>query len=122
MIGLDTNVLLAWILAGHSRPLPPAAAYRLSVVVLAELVWVLTRRLKHTRSSACGVLAELLEAADLVIDRREAVTQALIDYRKGPADFADYFIAFDNEDAGCRTTLTLDKDAGRHPAFTLLRY
>lgn len=121
MIGLDTNVLLAWILAGQSRPLPAASAYRLNVVVLAELVWVLTRRLKHTRSFACGVLADLLEAADVVIDRRELVALALNEYRKGPADFADYLIGYDNEDAGCRTTVTLDKDAGRHPAFTLLR-
>jgi predicted nucleic-acid-binding protein len=69
MIGLDTNVLLAWIVAGQSRPLPAASAYRLSVVVMAELVWVLTQRLNHTRSFACGVLADFLEAADVVIDR-----------------------------------------------------
>ena len=122
MIGLDTNVLLAWVLSGQSRPLPPATAYRLSVVVLAELVWVLTKQLKHPRSFACGVLDDLFEAADVVIDRRKTAALALTDYRKGPADFADYFIGHDNEASGCRTTVTLDKDAGRHPAFTLLRH
>jgi predicted nucleic-acid-binding protein len=82
---------------------------------------VLTRRLKHTRRFASDVLEEVLEAADVVVDRRESVALALSDYRQGPADFADYFIGRDNEASGCRTTVTLDKDAGRHPAFTLLR-
>ena len=121
MIGLDTNVLLAWVLSGQSRPLPPASAYRLSAVVLAELVWVLTKKLKHTRGFVCGLLEELLDAADIVVDRGESVTLAVRDYRKGPADFADYFVGHDNQAVGCRTTVTLDKDAGRHHAFTLLR-
>lgn len=121
MIGLDTNVLLAWVLSGQSRPLPPASAYRLSAVVLAELVWVLTKKLKYTRGFASGVLEELVDAADVVVDRGESVALAISDYRQGPADFADYFIAYDNEASGCRTTVTLDKAAGRHHAFTLLR-
>ena len=121
MIGLDTNVLVAWMLSGQARPLPNASAYRISIVVLTELVWVLTRTLNHTRNSTCHVLQELLEAGDIVIDRSETVTLALNDYRKGPADFADYFIAYDNQASGCRTTVTLDKDAGRHRYFTMLR-
>jgi predicted nucleic-acid-binding protein len=121
MIGLDTNVLLAWVLSGQSRPLPPASSYRLSVIVLAEFVWVLGKQLKHPRDFILHVLEELIENADIVVDRRDLVTQALADYRSGPADFADYFIGRDNRLSGCRTTVTFDKDAGRHPAFTLLQ-
>lgn len=121
MIGLDTNVLLAWLLSGQARELPSAPSYRLSVIVVAELIWVLTRSLKRTRASACATLQELLEAADIVVDRRDIVELALSDYRKGPADFADYFIARDNQAEGCRTTLTMHKDAARHSAFAQVR-
>jgi predicted nucleic-acid-binding protein len=121
MIGLDTNVLLAWLLAGHSQRLPDAPAYRVSLVVLAELVWVLARTLKHSKTVVCSILDELMQASNVVVDRREIVELALEDYRSGPADFADYVIARDNEAASCRTTLTFDMDAGRQPAFTLLR-
>jgi predicted nucleic-acid-binding protein len=44
----------------------------------------------------------------------------LLEGRPGPADFADYLIARDDEAAGCETTLTLDRKAARHPLFTLL--
>jgi len=121
MIGLDTNVLLSWLISGQTRRLPDAPGYRLSVVVLVEVAWVLARTMKYSRERVCDVLEELLQASDIVVDRRDIASRALEDYRRGPADYADYFIARDNEGAGCRTTLTFDKDAGRHAGFTLLK-
>lgn len=121
MIGLDTNVLLAWVLAGQARPLPPASSYRVTLVVLAELVWVLSHTLKYSRQALAAVLAELLKVSDIEIDRRTVVEAAAADFEMGPADFSDYLIARENQMAGCSTTLTLDRKAARHPAFTLLK-
>ncbi len=119
MIGLDTNVLLAWVLAGQARPLPAAKAYRISHVVLAELIWVLVRTMRYPRRSIVELVAGILEAADLVVDGTEVVKAAFEDFKNGKADFADFLIARDNLAAGCSVTVTMDKVAAREPNFTL---
>ncbi len=120
MKGLDTNVLLAWLLRGQERRLPEDTEYRISLVVLAELVWVLKSIFKRSRSEIAGILEQLIQASDLVIDRAAVVELALADFKAGSADFFDYLLARDNERAGCETTYTLDGKAACHPAFTLL--
>ncbi len=120
MTGLDTNVLLAWLLDGQARALTGGPRYRVSHVVLAEIAWVLATTFKRPRNQIAAVISGLADAADVVIDREAVVRAALADYRAGSADFADHLIARENEAAGCDTTLTLDRKAARHPAFTLL--
>lgn len=120
MKGLDTNVLLAWLLEGQSRHLPKSADYRVSLVVLAELAWVLKSSFKRSRGEIAGVFEELSQAADLLFDSAQVVELALSDFKSGSADFSDYLLARDNEAAGCETTLTLDRKAARNSTFTLL--
>lgn len=120
MKGLDTSVLLAWLLQGQQRRLPEGTDFRISLAVLAELVWVLKSIFKRSRSDIAGVLEQLVQASNLVIDRAPVVELALADFRTGSADFSDYLMARDNEVAGCETTFTLDRKAARHAAFTLL--
>lgn len=119
MIGLDTNILLGWVLARPSRTLPGEGPFRASHITIAELVWVLDRTFKRTRSEIASVIRLLLETEDLVVPAPDVVTAALVDFETGPADFADYLITHDNAAAGCITTLTLDKKAARHDGFTL---
>jgi predicted nucleic-acid-binding protein len=121
MIGLDTNVLLAWLLSEQARALPPAPAYRITHVVLAELIWVLDRSMHYSRARQIQVLDSLRNAADIAFDRSAVVDAALEDFRKGKADFADNLIARDNAAGGCVSTFTLDKMAAREPGFTRLR-
>jgi predicted nucleic-acid-binding protein len=121
MIGIDTNVLLRLFLhddaaqtmrarkcvaeAGAAEPIV------VNPIVLAEFVWTLSRGWKQSRKQVAGHLATILAADDLrVLHRREAQA-ALVSYRRGKADFADYFLAEINADAGCRSTLTFDRDA-----------
>lgn len=118
MKGLDTSVLLAWLLEGQARALPQGPEYRIGMVVLAELAWVLKATFKRSRGEIADVLEALAQASDLLIDRE--VQLAISDFRTGVADFSDYLLARDNEAAGCETTLTLDRRAARHAAFTLL--
>jgi predicted nucleic-acid-binding protein len=120
MRGLDTNVLLAWLLEGQARALPEGSRYRVGLVVLAELAWVLRSVMRRPRAEIAAALEMLAQSSDLVIERRPVFEMAVADFRAGPADFADYLIARDDEAAGCETTLTLDRKAARHPLFTLL--
>ena len=121
MIGLDTNVMIAWLLEGGKSRLPPAESFRVSHVVLVELHWALTRRFKKSKPAAIAVLRRVLGASNVVIDRPEVVTAAIDDYDVGGADFNDFMIMRDNQFAGCRETLTLDQDAANKPGFKLLR-
>ena len=120
MTGLDTNVLLDWLLEGQARPLEGKPPYRVSMIVLAELAWVLGSTMKRARAETVEVLHLLLSARELVIASRDTVVAALADYAVGPAEFADYLILHDNAAGGCAATLTLDRKAARHPGFRLV--
>lgn len=120
MIGLDTNVLLAWLLEGQSKALPGKGPYRISFVVLAELVWTLRTTFRRTRSEIISTIAEILEIQHFYYFDREVFEKTMVEFIDGPADFSDYLLMFDNQADGCATTLTFDKKAGKHNGFTLL--
>ena len=121
MIGLDTNVLLAWTVEGQSRALQAGETYRVSHIALMEYQWALAKRFRYRKDTVITALRQLLEASNLIVDRPEVVRAAIDDYASGGAEFTDFMIMRDNEAAGCRTTVTLDYDASRKPGFTHLR-
>jgi predicted nucleic-acid-binding protein len=121
MIGLDTNVIIAWLVQGHRRTMPRTDGYRVSHVALMEYEWVLSRKLRFPKERVLKALNLLFTSADIHIDKPEVVRAAIQDYASGGADFADFMIMRDNERAGCTTTLTLDHDASRKRGFTHLR-
>ena len=129
MIGLDTNVLVRYIV--QDDPDQSAAAERLiegrctaqapgyvSVLVLAELVWVLTSAYDYKKVAVIPVIRQLLRAAELAVEDRQTVWAALREFESGGAGFADYLIAHRNEARGCTRTYTFDLRAarGRHRA------
>lgn len=121
MIGLDTNVIVGWIVQRKKPALPRGDTYRVSHVAMAELIWVLGRRFGYSKANQIEVLKELLSASDVEVDRSDVVRDAVADFEAGGAEFSDFMIARDNQAAGCATTFTLDRDAARKPGFTLLR-
>jgi predicted nucleic-acid-binding protein len=127
MIGLDTNVLVRYIVQGD--PEQAAAAARLiegrctaespgyvSVPVLVELVWVLTTAYRHGKAAVVSVVRQVLRTAELTVEDRDTVLTALREFESGAADFADCLIAHRNHARGCRLTYTFDRSAarGRH--------
>jgi predicted nucleic-acid-binding protein len=118
--GLDTNVLLGWLLNRRSK-LPGGGPFRISLIVLVELVWVLQSQFRNSRSEIASIIETLLQIPDVDVAGRDAVKAALDDFRDGGADFADYLIGHDNALSGCETTWTYDRKAGRNPRFTLLQ-
>lgn len=127
MIGVDSNLILRLLLgddpAQRDRMAAAFAAGEtvyLSDIVLAEAAWVLGRNLRLPRARIAQAFRGLLERPALAVSNRAAVEAALTAYETGGPGLADHLIAHLNAAAGCRTTLTFDKDAGNESLFTLL--
>lgn len=129
MIGLDTNILVRFLMVDD--PAQSARAARVmetlseeepgfvSVVVLAETVWVLDRFYRQDRATIADVVQELLSSDSLALEHSAAVAWALGATRDQGADFADALIGAIAAEAGCERTLTFDRRAARLPGFTL---
>jgi predicted nucleic-acid-binding protein len=121
MIGLDTNILVRFIAQDH--PAQTAAATKLidslssdvpgylSLVVIAELIWVLKISYRFDKPEIEKVIDRLLRSRELVLEHKEAVAQALTRFRASRAEFADCLIERCGRDAGCRHVLTFDRRA-----------
>ncbi|MCY4029139.1 MAG: type II toxin-antitoxin system VapC family toxin [Acidobacteria bacterium] len=131
MIGLDTNVLVRYIV--QDDPAQAAAVTRLiedrctakspgyvSVPVLMELVWVLKSAYGHEKATVIPVVRQLLRTAELAVEDRQTVWTALREFEAGTADFADHLIAHRNHARGCTRTYTFDLRAARGSHFALL--
>lgn len=130
MIGLDTNVLVRYLT--HDDPTQTAAAMRvmnslsfdspgfLSLIVIAELVWVLAISYRYQKKEIEQVLENLLRTKELVIERADTVSQASRAFSAGRADFADYLIERCAHAAECQFTITFDRKAATVSGMRLL--
>jgi predicted nucleic-acid-binding protein len=120
LTGLDTNVLVRYLTQDDRRQSRRANALvagavaggeRLfvSVVVLCELVWVLRGAYSLGRPTIAAALEGMLATAQLEIDEKDLVREALEDYRTAGGDFADYVIGHRGREAGCKATATFDR-------------
>ena len=131
MIGLDTNILARYIT--EDDPVQTAAASRVvdslssedpgfvSLVVLAELIWVLAISYRYKKNEVEQAIDSLLHSRELVIERKDIVSQAFRLFRTGSADFADYLIERCAYSAECEYTITFDQRAARIAGMRLLR-
>ncbi len=131
MIGVDTNVLVRYIVADDEDQTRRAAACLegaisvdypgfVSVVVLVELVWVLERTYRFSSDEIAGAIESVLRAEPLRIDRRAEVVEAFGVFQTKQGSFADALIATLAERAGCAHVVTFDRKAARLPGFRLL--
>lgn len=121
MIGLDTNVLVRFLT--HDDPAQTTAARELlssltpevpgfiSLIVIAETVWVLAHSYGFTRDEMVRVLETLLRGKEVVVERAELVEQALRVFKTSGADFSDCLIERCCHEAECQYTATFDKKA-----------
>jgi len=130
MLGLDTNIILRYIMQDDERQ--AAIANRIfheeisgankgfvSTVVLCETVWVLERFYKLCRGNISTAVRTLLRTASLEFEHRQCVVEAYRDSNSGLANFADCLIGHVNRKHGTQTTLTYDSDASRLEYFRL---
>jgi len=128
VIGLDTNVLVRYVMQDDPRQSPRATRLIealtpdepgfVPVVALVELVWVLSGSYALSRAQIATVLDTLLRSKELVVDRAEFVTQALHRFTGTGADFSDALIERIAAAAGCSTTVTFDAGALKSAAMT----
>ncbi len=129
MIGLDTNILVRFIMRDDPRQTPRADQVLatltsrqpgfVSLVVLAELWWVLHRSYRRPATDLQRLFTELLDTDELRIQDEPTVRRALTSLAAG-VDFADSLVSELAHDAGCQTTVTFDRRAARHPGMSLL--
>ena len=130
MIGLDTNVLVRYVMQDDPRQSPRAtrlieslsadAPGFVPVVALVELVWVLSGSYALGRAQVATVLDTLLRSKELVVDRADLVSQALSRFSAGPADFSDALIERIAHAAGCTATMSFDAAAVKSAAMKLV--
>jgi predicted nucleic-acid-binding protein len=131
MIGLDTNLLVRYLAQDDPVQSPKARELIeqqlteenlgfLSVVVMAETVWVLDRAYGLADHAIAAAIERTLQADVFVIEREQEVFAAMIALKEGHGSFADALIGALGIRAGCSRTLTFDQKASQLPGFELL--
>jgi predicted nucleic-acid-binding protein len=132
LIGVDTNVLVRLFIVDD--PAQSEAARRffadrtaadpafVSLVVLAEFVWLLDDTYGYAHAEIVGVLKDLLASPDFVLERPDFVADAASLAERKRIDIADYLIARVATANGSRAVVTFDRKAARNtPGMELLR-
>jgi predicted nucleic-acid-binding protein len=129
--GLDTNVLVRYIMQDDARQSPKATKLIESLTVdepgfvplvaVVELVWVLSSSYELTRVQVAQALELLLRTKEIAVDRADQVLKALRVFKAGSADFADALIERIASSAGCGRTMTFDLAASKTAGMTLIQ-
>jgi predicted nucleic-acid-binding protein len=129
LIGLDTNVILRYLLRDDEAQYAAAAEILeslseeapglLTSVNLAELYWVLQRGYRLPREVCLDMIRRLLEVDVLEFDDGEGVVQAL-DLAENGADLADALIHTSFQQFGVTDAVTFDRGASRLLGWRLL--
>ena len=130
MIGLDTNVLVRYIMQDDARQ--SALATRLfeslsvespgfvTLVSVVELAWVLSSAYGLDRDQVVQAFESLLRSKEITVERAEIVWKALRVFQSANADFADCLIERAASAAGCDRTMTFDRGAVKGCGMTLV--
>jgi predicted nucleic-acid-binding protein len=130
MIGLDTNVLVRYIM--QDDPVQSPKANRLieslsdsntgyiTVVSIIEIYWVLTSSYGLTGTQVSRALEAILRTRQFLVERADQVVRALRVFEDGKADFADCLIERSATSAGCTQVMTFDVGASKHAGMTLV--
>ena len=129
MICLDTNVLVRYLMQDDAEQAATADEVMdglsqshpgfISIVVLAELSWVLTSAYRLPTNEVLPIVESLLSSDDVRVQQPDVVRRA-VGVARGPSgDFADALIGCLGEAEGCSTTVTFDRRAARAPQMSL---
>lgn len=132
MIAVDTNVLARLFVVDdptQSEIVRRFFAARsevdpafVSLLVIAELVWLLEDTYDFPLSAIAGVLDNLLGSPDFVLEAPEFIADAVALANQRKIDIADFLIARIAAEHDCRATVTFDIDASKRvPGMELLK-
>jgi predicted nucleic-acid-binding protein len=125
MPGLDTNVLVRWLVADDDEQVARAqrlfetarasqAPLFIASTVALELEWVLRSRYRFDKAIVLQTFNALLETQELEFQSEAALERALHLYRQGNAEFADCLHAGTCGAAGKGPLLSFDEKAARY--------
>ena len=130
MIGLDTNVLVRYIMQDDVRQsslatkliegLSVDAPGFITLVSVIELTWVLESAFELNRSQIVEVFQRIVSVDVFKVDRVGIVASALRIYANSKADFADCLIERFSAHAGCAQTMTFDRHAAKTGGMVLI--
>ena len=130
MIGVDTNVLVRYLVRDDREQAEAARALLQSVTaekpayacreVVVELVWVLERAYGYSRDRIATILEELVATEGLVVEAADDVARGAFRYRAGGAGFSDLMVLAAARRAGALPLYTFDQKAARLEAVQLL--
>ena len=131
MIGLDTNVVIRYLVQDDKRQ--SAAATRfiekslttdapgyINHITLCEIVWVLQRCYGVTNPQVGEIIEGLLTTKQLYTENVEVIWKALRTFNANKAEFCDALIGQINIHNGCEYTVTFNKKAASLPGFDQL--
>jgi predicted nucleic-acid-binding protein len=128
MIGLDTNVILRYMLQDdptQTRQVNQIFEHQLSesrpgfinLATVLEVVWVLRSLLKQTPDQIATQIENLLTSDSLEVQNEQQVFEAAFALKRGTGEFEDALIGALNSWSGCSHTLTFDRGAAKLPYF-----
>ena len=132
MIGLDTNILLRWLVMPDQADLASSqaelqrvsqivdaeeASLFVNAVVIAEIAWIMEQKLNLGRTDVSGIIGRLLFAENITLGNDAEMRAALVLHASSNIGFADCLVAEMNLAAGCSYTLTFDMKASRTDRF-----
>jgi predicted nucleic-acid-binding protein len=124
MIGLDSNVLVRLAVqddeeqyerarAFLSREVSNARPAYVNLIVLVEFAWTLRRFYRYSDTDVLAAVSKLLNAENVIIDRRSVVELSVRHCELNGGDYADVLIGSINREDGCATTVTFDRQFAR---------
>ncbi len=124
MIGLDTNVLVRFLVREHpaqyekSRHLIETQVASgqpvfVSLLVLLETEWVLRSRYDLAKTELAETVSALLDTTEIAFEEEPTIEEALYVWKRSNADFADCLIGVRNRRLGCEFTATFDSRAAK---------
>lgn len=124
MIGLDTNILVRYIVQDDPKQSQKATDFIqkncsiispgfINSLVICELIWVLESAYNYSRDDIVSVIEKILRIRQFQIHEPEHMWSSLQKYKEKIADFSDCYIASINAEEGCNHTVTFDKKAAR---------
>jgi len=128
MLGIDTNVLVRFLVRDHEpqferarrlirRAVAAGEDVFVSLLVLLETEWVLRSRYTLQKPEIMATISALLDATELRFEDEAAIEEALFIWKDTSAEFADCLIGARNRRLGCRATATFDAKAVELPGF-----
>ena len=131
MVGLDTNVLVRYLVRDDAKQAEAARALLESLTVerpgfvcrevIVELVWVLERSYKQSRDRIATVLEQLAATDSLVVEADADVIRAASRYRSEVSGFADLMILAATNRSEAHPLYTFDQKAARVEGVELLK-